>query len=122
MKLAVVGSRGYIDKDFIYKILNEYMKEGMDTIISGGANGVDTIAANFAKDYNLTLIEIIPDWNKYKNKGKVAFERNTEIWKLADEGVAFWDGISKGTTHSFKIAKQQGKTLVVFKQQSIITV
>ena len=39
--------------------------------------------------------------------------RNKKIWEEADEGIAFWDGKSRGTKHSFKLAEKAGKDLRV---------
>jgi hypothetical protein len=53
----------------------------------------------------------LPEWDKY---GKSAgFRRNTTIWNNADQGVAFWDGVSRGTAHSFDIAAAQNKPLQI---------
>lgn len=117
--LAVVGSRGYIDSDFIFLVLDalftEYMYEG---IVSGGCkNSPDEIAAIYANLNNIPLLEIKPDWKQY---GKSAgFKRNVEIWDNAHSGVAFWDGVSKGTKHSFYIAKSQNKDIIIFKGQEL---
>lgn len=115
MKLLVAGSRTISSTNAIYKVLNEYVEEHGDklSIISGGAKGVDTVAAEFAKSQNIPFTEVPADWDKH---GRAAgFIRNKEMWEMADEGVVFWDGVSKGTAHSFKLSEQMNKKLRVFR-------
>ncbi len=112
-KLAVVGSRNLADYLLVEKTLDAYyFIHGNDLeIVSGGAKGADSLAARYAQENDLKLHVFLPEWNKY---GKSAgFRRNTLIWDISDAGVAFWDGVSKGTSHSFDIAKSQGKELEI---------
>ena len=122
MRLAVVGSRNCNDYGLVHVALSRYLDVHGESlvIVSGGAKGADSLAARFARENNLELIEHLPDWNRF---GKSAgFKRNWLIWQDADAGVAFWDGISRGTAHSFDIAKQQGKSLEVvhFKPARVV--
>ena len=113
MRLAVVGSRKLTNYSKVKEVLNRYYTQyGSDlVIVSGGAAGADSMAEWFAKEHGLKTHIIKPDWNKH---GKSAgFIRNQEIWDNADAGVAFWDGKSKGTAHSFKISAAQDKDLEI---------
>ena len=113
MRLAVIGSRNFEDYETAKVILDELQKDiGFDTIVSGGANGADSLAEKYAWANDIEIAIFIPEWDKY-GKG-AGFIRNKEIWDNADYGVAFWDGRSKGTAHSFKIAEKQKKRLFVF--------
>jgi hypothetical protein len=113
MRIAVVGSRGFED----YKILKAVVDElrtiyDIKTIVSGGANGADSLAEQYAEENNLEM-KVFPA--KWKELGKKAgYVRNIEIWDDSDMGVAFWDGQSRGTAHSFDISKRQQKKLYVF--------
>jgi hypothetical protein len=85
-------------------------------IISGGARGVDTVATMTACFRNLKFEIFYPDWKRY---GKSAgFIRNEQIVKAADKVVAFWDGKSKGTAHSIKLAKQYGKPIEIIEYET----
>ena len=97
----------------MYSCLHVLMSTGdYDELVSGGAKGPDTIAREFAEEYGYKILEIFPDWDKH---GRAAgFIRNKDIWDEAVAGVAFWDGVSKGTAHSFELAKKQNKPIFVF--------
>ncbi len=113
MKLAIVGSRGFEDYDKFKEILDILIKTNPITaIVSGGAEGADLMARFYAQENNIELIEFIPEWNKH-GKG-AGFIRNVTIWDNANFGIAFWDGISKGTAHSFQIVKKQKKKLYTY--------
>ena len=113
MKLAVIGSRNFNNYNIVEKELNKVVQDyNIETIVSGGATGADALGKKYAYTKNLEYIEILPEWNKYGKRA--GFVRNTEIWNNSDMGIAFWDGFSKGTSHSFDIAKKQGKVLFVY--------
>ncbi len=110
-QLAVVGSRGFTNKQVIWHELMHYLTvtKGDLAIVSGGARGVDSLAAEFAREHRLKLLELLPEWDRYGRSA--GFKRNHTIWAYADSGIAFWDGHSKGTAHSFQIARDTGKPL-----------
>lgn len=115
-KIAVVGSRSYDNKKEFFAIMSRLVSSFDESqkleIVSGGAKGADFFAREFALANEIPITEILPDWDRH---GKSAgFVRNREIWEEADFGIAFWDGASKGTAHSFELAKQLEKTIVVY--------
>lgn len=114
MKLAVVGSRSFNNYDALSKEL-DYIRtrQNITALVSGGAKGADVLAERYAKENNIEVLVIKPDWDKHGNKA--GFIRNVEIWDNSDFGIAFWDGESKGTQHSFDIAKKQNKYCKLFK-------
>ena len=108
MKVAVIGSRGLTVDN-----LGDYLPEGTDEIVSGGAKGIDTCAAEFAHDNNIKLTEFLPD---YKRFGRGApLKRNITIIEYADTVLAFWDGKSKGTAFVIDSAKKLGKEIRVIE-------
>lgn len=64
-------------------------------IISGGAKGVDTLAEQFAKEFNLKNEIFEADWERFGRSAGP--RRNEEMVKVADGVIAFWDYKSKGT-------------------------
>jgi len=112
MNIAVVGSREFKSKEIFLSVMTgvkyEFRGEFV-TIISGGADGPDTWAYDWAKEHGLNT-EIIPaEWKKYgKPAGMI---RNTKIVNRADLIIAFWDGSSHGTNDTIEKTKTQKKDL-----------
>ena len=106
MKLAVIGSRGIIVED-----IERYLPDGIDEIVSGGAKGVDLCAKEYAKKNDIKYTEFLPDYNRYGRAAPI--KRNDEIINYADEVIAFWDGVSKGTQYTVKKAQKLGKRVTV---------
>ena len=105
MRIAIIGSRGIEQAD-----IGKYVSSD-DEIVSGGAKGVDSIAAEYAKAKGLKLVEFKP---KYQLYGRAApLKRNEEIVNYADKVIAFWDGKSKGTKYVINYAEKVGKPCVV---------
>lgn len=119
MKVAVVGSRGFSDAIHLSAVMEDWFmnQEGLQAkiteIISGGAKGADSLAADWARTHGIKLTEYLPDWDTYGKRA--GFIRNEDIIKGADMVLAFWDGVSKGTQNSLSIAKRLKKpTLIVY--------
>ena len=101
MKIAVIGSRSVTVTD-----IGRYVSDG-DEIVSGGAAGVDSCAAEYAKEKGVRLTVFLP---KYECYGRAApIVRNKEIVDYADKIIAFWNGSSRGTLSFIKYAKKRGK-------------
>ena len=110
MKLLIVGSRSITDFD-----LSPYISAEVDTVISGGAGGVDSIAERYADLHRLSKFILRPRYDLY---GRAApLKRNEEMVRLADAVLVIWDGCSKGTQYTLSYAKKNNKpiTLVTFK-------
>ena len=109
MRLAVVGTRDYHDYSRFKNTLDTMEK--ISVLISGGAKGADSLAEVYAKEKNIELKRLVPDWSKY---GRAAgMIRNKDIIAEAEYVVAFWDGKSKGTKHSIELAKKKGVPILV---------
>ena len=105
MKIAIVGSRKICDVD-----ITDYVY-GADEIVSGGAVGVDSCAAEYAQRNGLKLTEFLPQYERYGRAAPIM--RNREIVDYSDKIIAFWDGESKGTLSVIKYAEKTGKECVV---------
>ena len=101
MKIAIVGSRSIIAPD-----LSKYIPDGAE-IVSGGAKGVDTAAAEFAAKNGLKLTVFLPQYERYGRAAPIL--RNKEIVDYADKILIFWDGTSKGTLSVIEYAKKAEK-------------
>ena len=108
MKLLIVGSRSITAYD-----LTPHISSEVDTIISGGAAGVDALAEQYAVDHGLNVIIIRPQYDRYRRAAPL--KRNEQMVDMADEVLAIWDGVSKGTEYTIRYAEKKGKRVrVVF--------
>ena len=106
MKLLIAGSRGVKEFD-----LSSYVGKDVDTILSGGAKGIDALAEEYADKYRLSKIILRPRYDLY---GKSApLKRNEELVDLADKVLVVWDKKSKGTRHTIDYAKKKNKELEI---------
>lgn len=117
--LAIVGWRGFTDYDKFCQIIDDINQtykvlDNVKSIVSGGAVGTDTLAARFAKDNNIELLELKPNWrpNGAYNRN-AGLERNEEIIKAADIVIAFDSIEARGTKNSIKHAKKMNKKLYI---------
>ena len=114
MRLAIIGSRSFNNYDSFEKtIFKNYKIENIKEIISGGAEGTDTLAEEFAIKYSIPMSIFIPDWDLYGDYAKDI--RNILIIDSSDEVIAFWDSISKGTKHLIDISNKAKKKLIIIK-------
>ena len=94
MKIIIAGSRGFTNYDLVVESCDHIVKSG-DEIVCGMAWGADMLGHKYAKEHKLKIHEFPADWNKH---GKAAgYIRNHSMGDFADELIAFWDGISRGT-------------------------
>ncbi len=111
MRVGVIGSRSITDYNAIKQVLDTIVQDG-DEVISGGANGVDTLAEQYAIDMGYEYTIYKPEWEKY---GKIAgLIRNRLIVEDSDYIVAFWDGKSKGTMDTIRKAEAANKQVMKF--------
>ncbi len=103
MKIAVVGSR---NAEINGDKLEKYFAEARE-IVSGGARGVDSCAADYAAKHKIKLTEFLPNYKLYGRAAPIV--RNKEIVDYADKVLVFWDGKSKGSLSVIKYAEKAGK-------------
>lgn len=107
MKCAVIGSR-----ELTVKHLDAYLPNEVTEIVSGGARGIDSCAADYANTHKIKLTEFLPDYNQYGRKAPLV--RNLQIIAYADCVLAFWDGQSRGTKFVIEQCKKQHKKITVY--------
>lgn len=115
-KVAIVGSRDWSNSQMVTDYV--WQLPEWTTVISGGARGVDTFAQDAAVERIAQRgepnwdVEIFPAlWDVY---GKSAgYRRNADIVAAADRIVAFWDGKSRGTAHTIRLAQQANKPVEI---------
>lgn len=109
MIILVSGSRSITNYNTFQSLL---LKTGwkIDLIVHGGAQGVDTLAAQFCMEFKIKEKVFIPDWTKH---GKAAgVKRNCQMVDYVKEhgGKVFilHDGESKGTKQCKEYAESKG--------------
>ncbi len=107
MKVAVIGSRGLTVDN-----LEDFLPICTSELVSGGARGVDSSAARYAKENGIKIKEFLPEYEKYGRGAPL--KRNLLIIDYADLVLAFWDGTSRGTKFVIDNCKKRGKEVKVF--------
>ncbi|MBO5883524.1 MAG: hypothetical protein J6Q78_03880 [Clostridia bacterium] len=106
MKLLIVGSRSITNFD-----LSPYITKNIDTIISGGACGIDSVAEEYADMHRLSKYIIRPRYELYGRAAPI--KRNEEMVDIADAVLIIWDGKSKGTQYTLKYAQKKNKQITL---------
>lgn len=112
MRHAIVGSRE-LDTRLVRSVVFAYVASLASdaVIVSGGARGPDTEGIRAARFYRRAFKIHWADWDRYgKPAGMI---RNVTIVADCDRVLAVWDGASRGTMHTIKIAREQGRTVLV---------
>jgi hypothetical protein len=125
MKVAIIGSRSFNNYDLLKFKLLPY-RASITEIVSGGAEGADTLGEIYAKENNIPRKIFLAEWDnfnepckiKVNSKGKeynalAGFNRNTDIIRNSDFVVCFWDGKSPGTRDSMQKAHQMKKDILI---------
>jgi len=109
MKLLIVGSRTI--KKFA---LEKYIPKETTMIITGGAEGIDSLAEKYADEKRLSKLVLRPQYNLF---GRAApLKRNEEMVKICDVALIVWDGISKGTEYTIRYADKLGKNVILITE------
>ena len=108
MKLAIIGSRSVTSID-----VAAYLPADLSEIVSGGAKGADSLAAAYAREQGIPLTEFLPDYRRFGRGAPL--KRNEQIADYADEALAFWDGVSRGTLHTMRLFEKRGKRVTVIR-------
>lgn len=80
MKIAIIGSRNITIKN-----IDKYISID-DEIVSGGAKGIDTCAAEYARINGIKLTEFLPQYEIYGRAAPIV--RNKAIVDYADKVIA----------------------------------
>lgn len=120
MKLCIIGSRSIDKAEFVFPVIEKFIKDhttGKITIIAGGAKGVDQLAKTYAVTHGLDFVEFLP-YHLLDNvpfSSKYFFIRNKQMIDNADKVLVFWDGKSKGTEYGIKYSQKIAIPVMVIK-------
>jgi len=110
VRVIIAGSRWIGDQRFVDEAVSE-SGFTIDTVVSGGARGVDRLGERWSK-VNGTKLSVFPaDWAKYGNAAGPI--RNRQMGDYADALIAVWDGKSSGTKDMIDYMKKLGKPVYV---------
>lgn len=99
-RIIIAGSRSITDYELLRRIFIQdfappELAKPNYLIVSGGAEGVDTLGEQYAEKWDIPLTKFDADWSEY---GKAAGPiRNRKMARFADTLIALWDGESDGT-------------------------
>lgn len=106
----IIGSRTFNNYELLKRKCDHLLQKKTEiVIISGGANGTDALAKRYAEEKGFAYKEFPADWSRYGKRAGYIRNRimHEYLSKQKSRGViAFWDGKSKGTAHSFELAKE----------------
>lgn len=106
MKIAIIGSRNISSID-----IGKHLTTPPTLILTGGARGVDTLAAEYATTHGIELRILKPDYKAHKRGAPI--RRNELLVQQCDQVLAFWDGSSRGTQFVIDYARKHGKPVNV---------
>ncbi len=107
MWFLVSGSRDFPDETLVRKTIHDVIHP-TDTLLHGGARGVDTWCAEEAHKCGATVLRRPAQWETYGRSA--GMRRNTDMLnELAEQAAPyhiflFWDGESRGTEHMLTMA------------------
>lgn len=105
MKVIIAGGRDFADYAFLKEKADSILKNVKSiSIVSGGANGADSLGERYAQENEYELIRMPANWDKYGKRA--GYLRNEDMAKIADACICFWDGKSRGTGHMIQLAKK----------------
>ena len=115
MRLAIVGSRHFKNYDLLRRTVDDYqLSHGpISVIISGGADGADSLAESYAWECNIATIIYPALWSQH---GRAAGPiRNSQIASECTECIAFLSIDSVGTRDTIVKVKKLGKGLLIIR-------
>ena len=112
MRVIVAGTRGFYDLSVVTSaVYSSPWLEKITEVVSGGADGVDSLGERFAENHLLPVTRFCAEWSKH---GRAAGPlRNDNMAAYADALVAVWDGKSSGTRDMITRMIERGKPAYV---------
>lgn len=116
-RVIVAGGRDFNDYMQLEQVLDKFLADKPEAkIISGMAEGADTLAIQYADKHKLTKILFPANWKRHPRRA--GFLRNEDMLTIGTHLVAFWNGKSHGTQHMIEITKAKGIPVTVVSYAS----
>ena len=117
VKIAVVGNQDGWEYKTVKRILDQLQVSQEDTLLSGGARGVDTFAQEYAREKGMSIIIHYPKPNLPSPERY--FQRNRQIAEECDWMVAFDKKSGRaGTKNTIAFAKRFNKVVFHIKEDN----
>lgn len=110
MRVLVCGGRDYSDRQYLWGFLDEYGPPEITEIVSGMANGADTLAAGWAIRNGLKLHKFPAIWAMYGKSAGMIRNRQMLVEGKPDLVLAFPGGV--GTKNMVSLAKEAGVKVI----------
>lgn len=112
MKVLICGSRKINNMAILASAIRE---SGfvISEIISGGAEGVDYLAEQYAALAKIPIRIFRPEYQKYHAK-QAPLIRNEVMVKECEAVIAIWDGISRGTDYTIRCARKYKRPIYIW--------
>jgi hypothetical protein len=110
LKVVIAGSRTITDPLELEKAIKDSGFQ-IDTVISGGASGVDKLGEDWANAHGVPIKVFLPDWKTYsKAAGPI---RNGIMADNADALIICWDGLSRGSASMIEKASSRNLKMYI---------
>lgn len=106
----IAGSRSITEYDCVVDAI-ESAPFTIETVISGGAKGVDSSGEEWARTNNIPIRKFSPDEfeSEASERGIPApLVRNEKMASAGEALIAVWDGNSRGTQYMISCAESEG--------------
>jgi hypothetical protein len=113
MRVIIAGSRSITSMNTLLAAIERCpFSLEITEVVSGDANGPDTLGVQWASSNQITVSHFPAKWQDFGKRA--GFKRNAEMAEYADALIALWDGKSNGTRDMIAQMKRKGKQTFVF--------
>ena len=114
-RTIIAGSRRFRDFGLVCQAVEASGFE-IAEVVSGGARGVDRLAERFARNHRLPVRRFLPDWSRFgRSAGPRRNQQMVDYVGPSGQLIAVWDGVSKGTLYTIRMAESSGLSVFVFR-------
>lgn len=120
-RLIVAGSRRFASYQSVKMVLDKMLAQKKEThriiIVSGAAQGPDTLGRAYALENGYRIEMYEPEWDAVGRSA--GYRRNEEMGRVSDALLAFWDLKSQGTKHMIEWMHKAGKPVRIAEVDTI---
>ena len=115
MRLIIAGGRHHTLTEKNILELNKI--QGISSVVSGGAKGIDADGESWAKSHNIPVQRFNANWSDH---GKMAGPLRNKAMAANADALAIFSG-GKGTDSMYKEAKKAGLKIYDFRHHAQLT-